>query len=61
MLLNAIYRYIRYRLDDPLRDLHVPKRDRLDVDEDDWAGTPFEASDTEHLEPGEVMAEKDLI
>jgi len=34
---------LRYRQDDPLRDLHVPKRQRLDTDE--GVGGTSDASD----------------
>lgn len=33
MFFNQMYRSIRFRADDPLRYLHVPKRARIDVDE----------------------------
>ncbi len=32
MITNDFYRRLRYRADDPLRYLHVPKREREDVD-----------------------------
>ena len=33
MFFNQLYRSIRFRADDPLRYLHVPRRARVDVDE----------------------------
>jgi hypothetical protein len=32
MVFNDLYRRIRYRKDNPLRDYHVPRRHRLDAD-----------------------------
>ena len=32
MVFNDLYRRIRYRKDNPLRDYHVPRRHRLEVD-----------------------------
>ncbi len=33
MFFNQLYRSIRFRADDPLRYLHVPRRARVDIDE----------------------------
>lgn len=33
MFFNQVYRSIRFRRDDPMRDLHVPRRARVDLDE----------------------------
>jgi len=63
---NDIYRRIRYRLDDPLRDLHVPKRERVDTDEDEWADDAPEKEPTEDVDldsqpAGEIVPEEDLV
>ncbi len=33
MFFNQLYRSVRFRADDPLRYLHVPRRARVDIDE----------------------------
>lgn len=35
MFFNELYRTVRFRADDPMRDLHVPRRHRVDIDEGD--------------------------
>ena len=33
MFFNQLYRSVRFRSDDPMRTLHVPRRHRVEVDE----------------------------
>ncbi len=55
-----IWTLIRFRKDDPMRYLHVPKRDRLDDDGDDEAGdgsTALDGGDDTDFDRDEVRGD----
>jgi hypothetical protein len=62
--LNDVYRRLRYREDDPLRYLHVPRRRRLDVDEDGGVVMPPDDAPLPDIGPDEmsdeIVPEQDL-
>ena len=61
MPFEDIYRRVRYRPEDPLRYLHVPKRDRLETDEDGGTADPSATDFDPTGEPmGDVVPEEDL-
>ena len=61
MPLEDIYRRVRYRSKDPLRQLHVPRRKRLDTDEDGGTADPDARDFDPSAEPlGDVVPEEDL-
>ena len=53
---------LRYRQGDPLRDLHVPKRQRLDVDEDaDGTSDATAGGDDYPIDPEVVRANTEIV
>ncbi len=54
MFFNQLYRSIRFRADDPLRYLHVPRRKRLDLDEPVEASTDVDRA----IDLSEIAAER---
>ncbi|MEM9035374.1 MAG: hypothetical protein AAGD18_12345 [Actinomycetota bacterium] len=61
MFFNDMYCRIRYRVDDPLRYLHVPRRHRVDVDEPtEEPAHDDQVIDLVDVELGEIVPEPDL-
>lgn len=62
MLLNDVYRRVRFRADDPMRYLHVPRRLRADIDEPPPEPKPNDRIiDLAEVDFGEVVPEPDLV
>lgn len=62
MFFNELYRKLRFRADDPMRDLHVPRRHRVDMDEPAEIDTTDDRGiDLTAIADQPVIAEEELL
>ncbi|MEO1064716.1 MAG: hypothetical protein AAFZ07_25135 [Actinomycetota bacterium] len=62
MFFNDLYRKLRFRSDDPLRYLHVPRRHRLDMDDPAEIDTTDDrAIDLRAIADDPIIAEEELL